>query len=94
MKNILKLTTSIILCGLLLCTLSSFTDEDESGGGSCTLCVVKGYKKILGVWVGETVFSCKAAANQSCSKSGTNNDANGNPVTYSISCNNAVACSN
>lgn len=94
MKNILKLTTSIFLSGVLLFTLGSFTDEDESGGGGdCNLCKVQGYKKVGFIWVGpSTVFSCKKAANQSCSKSGTNHDANGNPVTYSISCNNAVAC--
>lgn len=93
MKKILKLTASTILCGMLFLSLSSFTDGDESAGGDCNLCVIKGYKSVFGVWVpAGTFFSCKSAANTSCHGWGSRVDENGATVNYDITCGNAAVC--
>lgn len=69
------------ILGIAFISLCSFVSDGESAGGSnCDLCVVKGKKGILPA---VTVFSCKAAANSSCSYSAAG---------VTASCSNAVAC--
>lgn len=68
------------ILGIAFISLCSFVSDGESAGGSnCDLCVVKGKKGIFT----QTVFSCKAAANSSCSYSAAG---------ISASCANAVKC--
>lgn len=63
---------------------SSFIGEDESGSGSCNLCVVKE--------AGTVIFSCKSAAENKCRKERTVNDPTYGEVKVVVSCDNAIAC--
>ena len=52
-KKLLKWVVTPAIAIAALTAFSSYTGEDESGGGSCDLCVVKENNVVL--------FSCKAA---------------------------------
>jgi hypothetical protein len=83
MKKTKLLMTSMMLAVAFI-GFSSFVDDGDGGAGACDQCVVKA--KVLGFW--KTVYSCKTMANESCSKSGTDD----NGQTWSVSCANAKEC--
>lgn len=83
-KKLLKRLAASVLSIAMFCTLSSFTDENENGGGNCDLCIIKENKKVL--------FSCKLAPNQNCSKEQEINDAEKGRIKVKVSCEGAVAC--
>ena len=85
-KKLLKWAVTPLIAIAAMTAFSSFTDEDEGGGGgtNCDLCIVKDNNVV--------VFSCKAAPNSTCSKETEAKDKDGNMIRVKVSCTGAVAC--
>jgi len=85
LKQKLKWLFAPAIAIAMISGLSSFTEAGESAGGQCNLCVVKDKNNSV-------LFSCKAAANSSCSKTVKDVPTDYGKVDVTVSCTNAVEC--